>query len=76
MNAEFPNNKNMQLVDQIQDNTEENKRYALTPKTAVAFGQLRLNNFEVQGDSDYFKYYLGFFNEGTGEFKICVDNSD
>ena len=71
----FPNNSNIQLVDQISDGTEENKRYALTPKTAVAFGQLRLNNFAVQGDFGFFKYYLGYFG-GMGSFKICVDNSE
>ncbi len=55
----FPNN-NVQLVDQIGDGTETNKRYAITPKTAVALGQLSLNDMIVYGDVAKFKYFIGF----------------
>lgn len=45
-----------------------NKRYAITPKTAVALGQLKLNNFSVSIDNKSFKLYIGIFNPGTGAF--------
>lgn len=76
MKQEFAQNKHIQLVDQIADKKVENKRYAITPKTAVAIGQLDKNNTLPEADSNYFKYYVGFYNVGTGEFKICIDNSE
>ncbi|MCM1506599.1 MAG: hypothetical protein NC177_05625 [Ruminococcus flavefaciens] len=55
----FTNNR-IQLVDQIEDQTETNPRYAVTPKTAVALGQLCLSDMQVYGDEAKFKYFIGF----------------
>lgn len=74
MRNNFPGNKHIQLVDQSTDKRKP-KRYSITPKTAVAIGQLKLNRIEVVGDNGFFKYYVGFFNEGTGKFKIILDRS-
>lgn len=76
MDEMFKGNPNIKLVDQIADGSVQYERYAITPKTAVAFGQLKLNNFTVEGDTAYFKYYVGFFKEGNGEFKVCIDKND
>jgi len=65
----------IQLVDQLSDGTEEYQRYAITPKTAVAFGQLKLNNILVTLKDLVFKYYVGSINQGTGEFKVCIDRN-
>ncbi|MGN1137344.1 MAG: hypothetical protein ACI4SF_14135 [Oscillospiraceae bacterium] len=51
-------------------NSNANIRYSITPKTAVALGQLKLNNFRVNIDKESFKLYVGFFNSGSGKF-IC-----
>lgn len=58
MSVIFLDNK-VQLVDQIGDGTETNKRYAITPKTAVAIGQLSLTEMLVDGDEAKFKYFIG-----------------
>ncbi len=46
----------------------KDKRYAVTPKTAVAIGQMRLNNFNVIGDKVGFRYYVGFINMAENAF--------
>lgn len=71
----FPDSdkNHIQLVDQSNNNSR--KRYSITPKTAVAIGQLKLNRIEVVGDNNFFNYYVGFFNEGTGKFKTILDRS-
>lgn len=64
----FPKSKFV-LVDQIADGKDSEKRYAITPKTAVAIGQLNLNNFASSTDQSSFKLHVGFFNLGNGVFK-------
>lgn len=76
MKDEFPQNERIQLVDETAKNDDKvNKRYAITPKTAVAFGQLKLNNIEIEGDDATFRYYLGYFTPGKNKFKVCVDKN-
>lgn len=76
MKKYFPDSdeEHIQLVDQSTDKKKA-KRYSITPKTAVAIGQLKLNRIEVVGDNNFFNYYVGFFNEGTGKFKTVLDRS-
>lgn len=78
MNEKFPNN-NIHLIDEIIDKNEK-KRYAITPKTAVAFGQLRLNEFEVNdlnGTKEApFKWYVGNINKGNGNFILKINKND
>lgn len=70
MKSIFSNNS-IQLIDEVINNGE-NKRYAITPKTAVAFGQIKLNDFDVNilaGDGDApFKWYVGTVNSGNGKY--------
>lgn len=76
MKDEFPQNNRIKLVDETAKNDDKvNKRYAITPKTAVAFGQLKLNNIEIEGDDATFRYYLGYFTPGKNKFKVCVDKN-
>lgn len=76
MEDEFPQNNRIKLVDETAKNDDKvNKRYAITPKTAVAFGQLKLNNIEIEGDDATFRYYLGYFTPGKNKFKVCVDKN-
>ncbi len=71
----FENNNKIQMVDQIEDKTQEYKRYAITPKTAVAFGQLNLSNVNLIRDKLLFKYYIGFINAGTGAFRTIINKN-
>lgn len=77
MEEEFPGNERIQLVDETaaEDKESVNKRYAITPKTAVAFGQLKLNNIEIEGDDATFRYYLGYFTPGKNKYKVCIDKN-
>lgn len=78
MKERFPNN-NIQLIDEIQDSNEY-KQNAITPKTAIAFGQLRLNEFEVNilwgKDNAPFKWYVGNVNKGNGEFVTKIRKNE
>lgn len=78
MAERFPENR-IELIDEVKDDGE-NKRYAITPKTAVAFGQLRLNEFEVnilEGSGDApFKWYVGTVNKGNGEFIPKINKNE
>ncbi len=79
MEKEFAENSEkgkIKLVDEIGDHIQQNQRYAITPKTAVAFGQLKLNNLTVRQKELMFKYYIGYFNLGTGKFKSCINKND
>ena len=78
MNKIFGGNKHIQMVDQIEDRSEEYKRYAITPKTAVAYGQLKLQNVNLIISDLLFKYYVGFINMGTNRFitKLAKNSSD
>lgn len=69
MKKMFLGNDLIELVDQIESGDASEKRYAITPKTAVAIGQLNLNNCSVHTDLESFKLHVGFFNMGTSEFK-------
>lgn len=75
MDKYFPEHPHIQMVDEISDNTKSNKRYAITPKTAVAFGQLKLNNFDVKMQELLFKFYVGYINQGTNEFKPVIERN-
>ncbi len=75
MSDVFAGNNNINLVDETSDGGTYS-RYAITPKTAVAFGQLKLNNFIVNMKSLMYKYYVGFINHGTGKFKSIINKND
>ncbi len=74
MNKKFNKDK-ICMIDQIKAGTARNMRYAITPKTAVAFGRLKLNNFEVIMPEFMFRYYVGYINEGSGMFKTCIEKN-
>lgn len=67
-------------IEFVDDTTNEegksNLRYAISPKTAVAIGQLKISQFTVNGEDVKFRYYVGFINSGTGEFKTKLDKND
>jgi hypothetical protein len=75
MSEHFPEN-DIQLIDEVA--MGENKMYAITPKTAVAFGQLRLRRFKViESEDTPFKWHV--YNEkqadGSLETKISRNGS-
>lgn len=71
MEVYFPDN-NIFLIDEVADEIN-NKKYAITPKTAVAFGQLRLSNFIVNGcEETPFKWNIYKENKGNGTFKEII----
>lgn len=52
------------------------KQVAITPKTAVACGQLRLSEYEKNFGDEYgsaFNWYVGFIDGATNEFQIVID---
>ncbi len=56
------------------------KQVALTPKTAVAFGQLKLSDYQVidsyiqKGESNApFNWYIGVINRGNNSFEMLID---
>ncbi len=92
MEREFDENEIL-LVDETNDefmNTRKNKggdvlgsrpkQVALTPKTAVAFGQLKLSDYFVddsyiqKGESNApFNWYVGAINRGNNAFEMLID---
>lgn len=61
---------------------KEKKKIAITPKTAVAIGQINLNRYEVKddyiksgNDGAPFAWYVGNKNAGDGSFKIILEKS-
>ena len=74
MSEHFPENK-IELIDEV--DSGENKKYAITPKTAVAFGQLKLRNFTVNVPSEApFKWYVGNENKADGSFSMKISKNE
>lgn len=92
MEEEFKENRIM-LVDETNKDFMSNqinkdgdmlesrpKQVALTPKTAVAFGQLKLSDYYVddsyiqKGESNApFNWYIGAVNHGNNAFEMLID---
>lgn len=88
MDREFPDNHKLlvdetssELMSQIKSQNGEimpsrPKQVAITPKTAVAYGQLRLSEYEINlyfEKDGSFNWYVGFINGATNEFQIVID---
>lgn len=68
MQQYFENNR-IELIEEL----ENEKKYAITPKTAVAFGQLKLRNFTVNLDEDApFKWYVLKENKGDSSLTTKI----
>lgn len=78
LEEKFPENE-IKLIDEIEE-AGVNKRYAITPKTAVAFGQIKLNEFEVNleygKENAPFKWYVGSINKGNGKFIPKINRNE
>ncbi len=86
MKKEFPENEIL-LVDETSSEfmTQKNgevsqgraKQVAVTPKTAVAIGQLKLNAFDLDisyiMDGHPFNWYIGTLNGARNEFELVID---
>ncbi len=87
MEEQFPDNIIM-LVDETSDEfmadlkqgevlESKPKQIAITPKTAVALGQLRLSDYYVNKsyilNGHPFNWYVGTINGGTNEFVVIID---
>lgn len=66
---------NIYLIDESEKGG--NKRYAITPKTAVAFGQLRLRGFVVNESKETpFKWYVYNENKANGNLSMILHKND
>lgn len=76
MMEEFPDNEIL-LIDETSSEYGKPKQVAVTPKTAVALGQLKLNAFDVNVsyimDGHPFNWYIGTLNGARNEFDIVID---
>lgn len=88
MDIEFPDNHKL-LVDETSSECmsaikgqngeimqNRPKQVAITPKTAVAYGQLRLSDYEKHlyfEEEGSFNWYVGLINGATNEFQIVID---
>ena len=86
MKETFKKNE-IKLVDETDNDFMENatkpKKIALTPKTAVAFGQVILSDYYVddsyirQGTGDApFNWYVGNINRGDNSFSMIIDKAN
>ena len=86
MKQAFSENKIL-LVDETDNEFMQNatrpKKIALTPKTAVAFGQVILSDYYVddsyirQGTGDApFNWYVGNINRGDNSFSMIIDKAN
>lgn len=89
MKAEFEGNDNILLVDETSSELmseiksqngdimeTRQKQVAITPKTAVACGQLRLSEYEKHfygKEKCVFNWYVGRIDGATNEFQIVID---
>lgn len=63
------------MIDEVADGIN-NKKYAITPKTGVAFGQLRLANFDlVLPEGTPFAWNVYFENKGNSEFYPVLEKN-
>lgn len=71
MEIYFPNNE-IHFIDEMKNNRNY-KKYAITPKTAVAFGQLSLSNFEINGFDDApFQWNIYHEKKGSNTLEIIL----
>lgn len=72
----FPDNK-IYLIDEAADGTK-NYKYAITPKTAVAFGQLSLTNYDIPMPKEsMFQWNIANIRTSDGSFNTIIQkNSD
>lgn len=87
MKEQFKDNKIL-LVDEtdvefMNGNDTKPQRIALTPKTAVAFGQVVISDYRVidsyirKGTGDApFNWYVGNINRGDNSFKMIIDKAN
>ncbi len=74
MEEAFPQNR-IEMIDEVADGRNK-KKYAITPKTGVAFGQLRLANFDlVLPEGTPFAWNIYFENKGNSEFYPVLEKN-
>lgn len=78
MECIFPINhgkENIKLIDQVAEGTQ-NKKYAITPKTAVAIGQLYMRNFTLaENNESPFAWNIYVESTGTATFTPVLEKN-
>lgn len=62
------------LIDETENN-DKDMRYAITPKTAVAYGQLKLPDIEVVRVGSNFKWNILRKNPANGQYTVVIKRS-
>ncbi len=79
LNALFPNNK-IAYIGEGQNPEGVSEKFKITGKTAVAFGQLSLDNYYVdrpfEEDASPFPYHVGYIKTGSNTFERVIAKGD